>query len=60
MEQEKIKERNVVKMQKLRHVIGRLRNIRATTESADAPKRSWFERLKARLGWGGDAKEKED
>jgi hypothetical protein len=58
MEQEKTKESNVVKMQKLRHVIGRLRNIRANTESTE-PKRSWFARLKARLGFG-EAKEKED
>ena len=59
MEQEKTKESNVVKMQKLRHVIGRLRNIRTDAEST-GPKRSWFARLKARLGLGGDAKEKED
>jgi len=59
MEQEKTKEHNVVKMQKLRHVIGRLRNIRAHTEPTE-PKRSWFARLKTRLGLGGDVKERDD
>ena len=42
---------NVVKMQKLRRVVDRLRNMRASN-TPPVRKTSWFERLKARLGLG--------
>ena len=40
---------NVVKMQKLRRAVDRLRNVRASGPSP-IRKQSWFARLKARLG----------
>jgi len=43
------KENNAVKMHKLRNVVSRLRNIRASSESS-VPKKSWLARLKTRLG----------
>jgi hypothetical protein len=42
---------NVVKMQKLRRAVGRLRNIRSSGTSP-VRKTSWFARLKTRLGLG--------
>jgi len=47
------KESNVVKMQKLRHAVDRLRNIRSTSEPT-LRKKSWIARLKERLGLGKD------
>ena len=52
------KESNAVKMHKLRNVLGRLRNIRANSEST-VPKKSWLARLKARLGIGKNSTEEE-
>jgi len=52
-------ESKVVKMQKLRRVVDRLRNFHST----DAPivrKKSWLERLKARLGIGNSSKQTQD
>ena len=47
------KESNAVKMQKLRHAVDRLRNIRSTSEPL-LHKKSWIARLKERLGLGKD------
>ncbi|HOT91206.1 MAG TPA: hypothetical protein PLJ78_05370 [Anaerolineae bacterium] len=43
---------NVVKMQKLRRAVERLRNMRASGTAQPVRKKTWFERLKARLGLG--------
>lgn len=51
------KESKVVRMQKLRRAVGRLRNIRSSTEEQPARKQSWVARLKERLGLGGATKE---
>jgi len=45
----KNRQEQVIKMQKLRHAVTRLRNFRSTVP-ADANRQSWFERLKERLG----------
>lgn len=42
---------NVVKMQKLRRVVDRLRNMRSSG-TPPVRKTSWFARLKTRLGLG--------
>ncbi len=52
------KERNIVKMQKLRRAADRLRNLRSSGEPA-VRKKSWLTRLKARLGLGGGEDENE-
>lgn len=41
---------NIVKMQKLRRTVDRLRNMRSTGTPAVIRKTSWFARLKVRLG----------
>jgi hypothetical protein len=41
---------NVVKMQKLRRTVDRLRNMRSSGTPAVIRKTSWFARLKVRLG----------
>ncbi|MEJ5310263.1 MAG: hypothetical protein WHX52_10855 [Anaerolineae bacterium] len=41
---------NVVKMQKLRRAVDRLRNMRSSGTPSVIRKTSWFARLKARLG----------
>ncbi len=43
---------NVVKMQKLRRAVERLRNMRASGGDQPVRKATWFARLKARLGLG--------
>jgi hypothetical protein len=41
----------VIRMQKLRHAVTRLRNFRDAVPT-ESPKQSWFARLKERLGMG--------
>ena len=43
---------NVVKMQKLRRAVDRLRNMRSSESQPATRKRPWLARLKARLGLG--------
>jgi hypothetical protein len=59
MEDQENKESNLVKMQKLRHAVDRLRNIRSSG-GPPVQKQSWFARLKLRLGLGSGQKEKID
>ncbi|MBN1875141.1 MAG: hypothetical protein JXA33_12985 [Anaerolineae bacterium] len=47
-------ENNAVKMQKLRRAVERLRNIRTNQDEPAIRKKSWLERLKARLGLGNE------
>lgn len=53
MSEEEKKENNAVKMHRLRRALDRLRNIRSSGKSPGR-KKSWLERLKARLGLGGN------
>ncbi len=55
-EEEAKKENNAVKMHRLRRTLDRLRNIRSSGKSSNR-KKSWLERLKIRLGLGGNAEE---
>ena len=49
-------ESKLVKMQRLRRAVGRLRNFRSSSEPPPVRKKSWLERLKQRLGLGeGDS-----
>jgi len=45
----KDRQEQVIKMQKLRHAVTRLRNFRSTVP-AERSRQSWFDRLKERLG----------
>ena len=51
MAEKEPKENQVIRMQKLRRAVGRLRQLRSDGRHLER-KESWFERLKARLGWG--------
>ena len=53
MKNTKPQESRVIKIQKLRRAIDRIRHVRAEGESPRR-KASWLTRLKARLGWGED------
>ena len=53
MKDTKPHENRVIKIQKLRRAIDRIRHVRAGEESPHH-KASWLTRLKARLGWGED------
>lgn len=49
-------ESKLIKMQRLRRAVGRLRNFRSSSEPPPVRKKSWLERLKQRLGLGeGDS-----
>lgn len=45
-------ESKLIKMQRLRRAVGRLRNFRSSNEPPPVRKKSWLERLKQRLGLG--------
>jgi hypothetical protein len=47
----------LVKMQRLRRAVGRLRNFRLSSEPPPIRKKSWLERLKQRLGLGESSDE---
>ncbi len=51
MTEKESKENQVIRMQKLRRAVGRLRQLRSDGRLEER-KESWFERLKARLGLG--------
>ena len=53
MKDTKPQESRVVKIQKLRRAIDRIRHVRAEGEGPHR-KASWLIRLKTRLGWGED------
>ncbi len=48
-------EKKLIKMQRLRRAVGRLRNFRASSEPPPVRKKSWLARLKQRLGLGESA-----
>ena len=47
----------LIKMQRLRRAVGRLRNFRLSSEPPPVRKKSWLERLKQRLGLGESSDE---